>query len=92
MALTSVISNPRERTRFLRFAVVGIMGAVVDFGTFNLLSSVVGAVVGITLIVAARHGRNIPIPFGPYLAGGGLIALFWGAQLTHAYLQLYQLP
>ncbi len=42
MALTSVISNPRERTRFLRFAVVGIMGAVVDFGTFNLLSSVVG--------------------------------------------------
>lgn len=57
-----------------------------------LLSSVVGAVVGITLIIAARHGRNIPIPFGPYLAGGGLIALFWGAQLTHAYLQLYQLP
>ncbi len=42
MALTSVISNPRERTRFLRFAVVGIIGAVVDFGTFNLLSSVVG--------------------------------------------------
>jgi len=42
MALTSVINNPRERTRFLRFAAVGIIGAVVDFGTFNLLSSVVG--------------------------------------------------
>jgi putative flippase GtrA len=42
MALTSVINNPRERTRFMRFAVVGIIGAVVDFGTFNLLSSVVG--------------------------------------------------
>jgi putative flippase GtrA len=42
MALTSVLNNPRERTRFLRFAAVGIMGAVVDFGTFNLLSSVVG--------------------------------------------------
>ncbi|MDE2311148.1 MAG: prepilin peptidase, partial [Betaproteobacteria bacterium] len=42
-----------------------------------LLSSLVGAMVGITLIVAARHGRNIPIPYGPYLAGGGLIALFW---------------
>jgi len=53
-----------------------------------LLSSLVGAVVGIILIVAARHGRNIPIPFGPYLAGGGLIALFWGQSLTHAYLQL----
>jgi len=46
-----------------------------------MLSSVVGAVVGITLIIAARHGRNIPIPFGPYLAGGGLIALFWGSNL-----------
>jgi putative flippase GtrA len=42
MALTSVLTNPRERTRFLRFALVGIIGAVVDFGTFNLLSSVVG--------------------------------------------------
>lgn len=57
-----------------------------------MLSSVVGAVVGITLIVVARHGRNIPIPFGPYLAGGGLIALFWGTQLTQAYLQLYAMP
>jgi leader peptidase (prepilin peptidase)/N-methyltransferase len=53
-----------------------------------LLSSLVGAVVGITLIVAVKHGRNIPIPFGPYLAGGGLIALFWGVPLTQSYLQL----
>ena len=53
-----------------------------------LLSSLVGAVVGIILIVATRHGRNIPIPFGPYLAGGGLIALFWGHSLTQSYLQL----
>ena len=53
-----------------------------------LLSSLVGAVVGITLIVALKHGRNIPIPFGPYLAGGGLIALFWGPVLTQTYLRL----
>lgn len=53
-----------------------------------LLSSLVGAVVGIMLIVAARHGRNVPIPFGPYLAGGGLIALFWGQALTQGYLRL----
>ncbi len=57
-----------------------------------LLSSLVGAVVGITLIVAARRGRNIPIPFGPYLAGGGLIALFWGQPLTQGYLQLLAVP
>ena len=53
-----------------------------------MLSSMVGAVVGITLIVAAKHGRSVPIPFGPYLAGGGLIALFWGKTLTQGYLQL----
>jgi leader peptidase (prepilin peptidase)/N-methyltransferase len=53
-----------------------------------LLSSLVGAVVGITLIVVLKHGRNIPIPFGPYLAGGGLIALFWGHTLTQGYLRL----
>jgi leader peptidase (prepilin peptidase)/N-methyltransferase len=51
-----------------------------------LLSSLVGAVVGIGLIVFAKHGRHIPIPFGPYLAGGGLIALFWGEQIIRAYL------
>jgi leader peptidase (prepilin peptidase)/N-methyltransferase len=53
-----------------------------------LLSSVVGAVVGIALIIFTQQGRNTPIPFGPYLAGGGLIALFWGQTLTQNYLQL----
>ena len=57
-----------------------------------ILSSLVGAVVGLTLIVALKHGRNIPIPFGPYLAGGGLIALFWGQTLTQGYLQLLSGP
>ena len=57
-----------------------------------LLSSLVGAVVGIVLMVAAKHGRNVPIPFGPYLAGGGLIALFWGQTLTQNYLQLLAAP
>lgn len=51
-----------------------------------LLSSMVGAVVGIGLIVLTKHGRQIPIPFGPYLAAAGLIALFWGKELTRAYL------
>lgn len=51
-----------------------------------LLSSVVGAVVGIAMIVLVKHDRRVPIPFGPYLAGGGLVALFFGADLTQAYL------
>lgn len=50
------------------------------------LSSVVGAAVGIALILAARHGRNVPIPFGPYLAAAGALALFWGPSLTRLYL------
>lgn len=57
-----------------------------------LLSSLVGAVVGVTLIIALRHGRNIPIPFGPYLAGGGLIALLWGQTLTQSYLHMLAAP
>jgi len=37
-----IISDPRERTRFIKFAFVGTIGAIVDFGTFNLFSSVIG--------------------------------------------------
>ncbi|OON64265.1 prepilin peptidase [Massilia sp. KIM] len=47
-----------------------------------LLSSVVGAVVGICLIVFAKRSRNKPIPFGPYLAAAGLITLLWGEQIS----------
>lgn len=51
-----------------------------------LLSSLVGAVIGVSLILFARHARSQPIPFGPYLAGGGIIALLWGQAMTQAYL------
>lgn len=51
-----------------------------------LLSSAVGAFVGVAMIVFVQHDRRVPIPFGPYLAGGGLVALFFGDTLTQAYL------
>ena len=47
-----------------------------------LLSSAVGALVGIALIALRNHDRDVPIPFGPYLAGGGVAALFFGEQLS----------
>src|SRR5690606_4391847 len=54
-----------------------------------LLSSLVGAVVGIGLIILAKRGRDIPIPFGPYLAIAGMIALLYGKPLTQTYLGFY---
>ncbi|HEX5364717.1 MAG TPA: A24 family peptidase [Gallionella sp.] len=77
------------------FKLLAALGAWLGWQLLPLIiisSSLVGAAVGITLIIAARHGRNIPIPFGPYLAGGGLIALFWGQTLTQSYLQLLAVP
>ncbi len=51
-----------------------------------LLASVVGALVGVALVVGKGHDRHVPIPFGPYLAAAGAIALFWGPQLQAWYL------
>ena len=51
-----------------------------------LLSSIVGAVVGIGLILFRGRDRNIPIPFGPYLATAGWISLLWGEQINRFYL------
>lgn len=52
-----------------------------------LLSSLIGALVGGALILAGRHERRVPIPFGPFLAGAGWVALLWGRELTAAYLR-----
>ena len=54
-----------------------------------LLSSLVGAVVGIVMMVFLGRDKQIPIPFGPYLAAAGWIALIWGDALTSQYLALY---
>jgi leader peptidase (prepilin peptidase)/N-methyltransferase len=43
-------------------------------------------VVGIALIVLRGRDRNIPIPFGPYLAAAGWIALLWGPHIVGGYL------
>ena len=51
-----------------------------------LVSSVVGAVVGIGLIVFGGHNRARPIPYGPYLILAGIVCLFWGQDLIQIYL------
>jgi leader peptidase (prepilin peptidase)/N-methyltransferase len=53
-----------------------------------LLSAFTGAVIGIVLIALRRRGREVPIPFGPYLAAAGWIALLWGPQIVDRYLDM----
>jgi leader peptidase (prepilin peptidase) / N-methyltransferase len=67
------------------FKLLGALGAWLGWPMLPpiiLLSSVVGAVIGIALILFRGRDHNIPIPFGPYLAIAGAIALFWGPALA----------
>jgi leader peptidase (prepilin peptidase)/N-methyltransferase len=54
-----------------------------------LMSAVVGAVVGIALIVVRKHERSVPMPFGPYLAAAGWIAMLWGDAISTNYLDKF---
>jgi len=56
-----------------------------------LLSSLVGAIVGISLILLRNHQRDIPIPFGPYLAAAGWLAFLWGDTINSVYLSTFGL-
>ena len=53
-----------------------------------ILSSLVGAIIGISMLVVLKHDKNIPIPFGPYLAIAGWIALIWGEQINTSWLNI----
>ncbi len=71
------------------FKLLAVLGAWLGWQYLPLiviLSSVVGAVVGISLVLIRRHDRTVPIPFGPYLAAAGWIALIWGSQLIDTYM------
>ncbi|QGG80931.1 prepilin peptidase [Litorivicinus lipolyticus] len=70
------------------FKLLAALGAWMGWQVLPLiivLSSLVGAVVGISAIALAKMGARAPMAFGPYLAGAGLIALLWGAQLIDGY-------
>jgi leader peptidase (prepilin peptidase)/N-methyltransferase len=54
-----------------------------------LLSAGVGAMVGVALIAMRRQQRGNPIPFGPFLAAAGWVAMLWGPQLVAGYLGLF---
>ncbi len=80
----------KEGMGFGDFKLLAMLGAWLGWQMLPaiiLISSAVGAVIGIALIASNRHQRGIPIPFGPFLAAAGWIALLWGNELNHAYLQ-----
>lgn len=73
------------------FKLLGALGAFLGWQMLPLIilaSSVVGAAFGVVLIIMARRGREVPMPFGPYLACAGFIALIWGHELTRLYIGL----
>jgi leader peptidase (prepilin peptidase)/N-methyltransferase len=73
---------------FKLYAVFGAWFGWIMLLPIILLAALTGAIVGITLIVLRRHAREMPIPFGPYLAAAGWIALMWGPEILDRYLHL----
>lgn len=73
------------------FKLLAALGAWLGWQLLPLivvLSAAVGAVVGIALIVFRKHDRSVPIPFGPYLAAAGWIAMLFGQNILDGYLRL----
>ncbi|MGH8747250.1 MAG: prepilin peptidase [Burkholderiales bacterium] len=85
------LATGKEGMGFGDFKLLAAIGAWLGWQALPLvvlLSSVVGAAAGISLVLFTKHGREHPIPFGPYLAVAGLIALFWGAEITQRWLPI----
>ena len=81
------LATGREGMGYGDFKLLAALGAWLGWTMLLpivLLSSVAGALIGIALIVLARHGRSVPIPFGPYLAIAGFVALLYGRNLVAA--------
>ncbi len=82
------LATGKEGMGYGDFKLLAALGAWIGWSylpTIVLLSSLVGAVVGIALIVLRKQHRDIPIPFGPYLAAAGWITLIWGDVINQAY-------
>jgi leader peptidase (prepilin peptidase)/N-methyltransferase len=72
---------------FKLLAALGAWAGLSQIPLIILLSSVVGAVLGILMIVTKKQEQQTPIPFGPYLAIAGWIAIIWGDNIMGTYLQ-----
>lgn len=88
---TFKLLTKKEGMGYGDFKLLALFGAWLGWQSLLLivlLSSLVGTVVGIGMIVGCKHDRTVPIPFGPYLSMAGWIALLWGDQITTSYFHL----
>jgi len=85
------LATGKEGMGYGDFKLLAALGAWMGWEAIPLivlLSSLVGASVGVSLILFRGHNRQLPIPFGPYLAAAGWIALLWGNDIVGSYLRL----
>lgn len=83
------LATGKEGMGYGDFKLLAVFGAWLGWAALPqiaLFSAVVGALVGGVLILSGRQDRDLPIPFGPYLAAAGWIALLWGDAINKAYL------
>ena len=79
----------KEGMGFGDFKLLAVFGAWFGWQVLPLiiiLSSLVGAIIGISMILFRSHDKSVPIPFGPYLAIAGWISMLWGPYIMSAYL------
>jgi leader peptidase (prepilin peptidase)/N-methyltransferase len=82
----------KEGMGFGDFKLLALFGAWLGWQMLPaiiLLSTLIGSIVGILLIILKLHDKGKPIPFGPYLAGAGWVALLWGKDLNALYFHLF---
>ena len=86
------LATGKEGMGYGDFKLLGALGAWLGWQMLLpivLLAALVGAIIGGSLILAQRTQRGNPIPFGPFLAAAGWIAMMWGPELVARYLGLY---
>jgi len=83
------IITGKEGMGYGDFKLLAALGAILGWKLLPviiMMSAIVGAVIGIMLIATKQHERSVPIPFGPYLAAAGWIAMLWGSDIVNWYL------
>ena len=83
------LATGKEGMGYGDFKLLAAIGAWLGWALLPLvilLASLAGAVIGVAMIALRRHRRDVPMPFGPYLATAGAIALFWGPGIAQRWL------